>query len=56
MRAIPFRNWNLLSAIYSLTEEEGQALRATEAYAFAGGSECSHNNKGKGGGLKIEGN
>lgn len=34
--SIPY--WNLLSAIYSLTEEEGQPLRATDAYAFAGGS------------------
>jgi len=34
--AIPY--WNLLSAIYSLTEEEGHTLRATDAYAFAGGS------------------
>ena len=34
--SIPY--WNLLSAIYSLTEEEGQSLRATDAYAFAGGS------------------
>ena len=34
--AIPF--WNLLSAIYALTEEEHVKLRATDAYAFAGGS------------------
>ena len=31
-------HWNLLSAIYALTEEEKVKLRATEAYAFAGGS------------------
>lgn len=30
--------WNLLSAIYALTEEEKVKLRATDAYAFAGGS------------------
>lgn len=30
--------WNLLSAIYALTEEEHVPLRATDAYAFAGGS------------------
>ena len=34
--AIPY--WNLLSAIFVLTEEEGVALRATDAYAFCGGS------------------
>jgi hypothetical protein len=34
--ATPF--WNLLSAIYALTEEEHVKLRATDAYAFAGGS------------------
>jgi len=33
---IPF--WNLLSAIYALTEEEHAPLRATDAYAFSGGS------------------
>ena len=30
--------WNVLSAIYALTEEEHVKLRATDAYAFAGGS------------------
>ena len=30
--AIPY--WNLLTAIYALTEEENVRLRATEAYAF----------------------
>jgi len=34
--AIPY--WNLLSAIYALAEEESYPLRATDAYAFAGGS------------------
>lgn len=34
--AIPY--WNLLSAIYVLTEEEGVSLRATDAYGFCGGS------------------
>ncbi|MCL2713792.1 MAG: hypothetical protein FWD68_04145 [Alphaproteobacteria bacterium] len=34
--AIPY--WNLLSAIHALTDEEGHPLRATDAYAFAGGS------------------
>ena len=31
--SIPY--WNLLSAIYSLTEEEGQSLRATDACVSA---------------------
>jgi hypothetical protein len=30
--------WNLLSAIYALTEEEQVKLRATDAYTFSGGS------------------
>lgn len=30
--------WNLLSAIYALTEEEKLNLRATDAYSFSGGS------------------
>jgi hypothetical protein len=30
--------WKLLSAIYALTEEEHLKLRATDAYAFTGGS------------------
>lgn len=30
--AIPY--WNLLTAIYTLTEEEGVRVRATDAYAF----------------------
>jgi hypothetical protein len=30
--------WNLLSAIYALTEEEKVKLRATDAYVFVGGS------------------
>lgn len=34
--AIPY--WNLLSAIFVLTEEEGVSLRATDAYGFSGGS------------------
>jgi hypothetical protein len=32
------QHWSLLSAIYALTEEENVKLRATDAYAFAGGS------------------
>lgn len=41
--AIPF--WNLLSAIYALTEEEHVKLRATDAYAFAGGSSTTGKRK-----------
>jgi hypothetical protein len=41
--AIPF--WNLLSAIYTLTEEEHVKLRATDAYAFAGGSSTTGKRK-----------
>ncbi len=32
------QHWNPLSGIYALTEEEKVKLRATDAYAFAGGS------------------
>lgn len=37
--------WNLLSAIYALTEEEHVNLRATDAYAFTGGSQTTGKRK-----------